>query len=150
VERCGRGAGAGPGQVRSSPASLSLSLSSLALVFCRCWRWDLLLSSLYCRIHFCSEYHILSQAIEESSAQTNNSLFIKPFIGRDFVLFPFISSSPLLLLLLRFFLRNWVQANRAEHVFFVFIFSIIGSAHSLFIELLIGSDFLLFLYLDSS
>ncbi len=42
-------------------------------------------------------------------------------------------------------------ANRAsEHVFFVVIFSIIASAHSLFVELLIGSDFLLFLFLDSS
>jgi hypothetical protein len=101
VERCGRGAGAGPGQVRSSPASLSLlSLSLLACslsvyVFwsCWCWWWDLL-SSLCCRIHFCSEYHILSQALEESSAQTNNSLFIKPFIGRDFVLLPFFSPPP--------------------------------------------------------
>ncbi len=119
VERCGRGAGAGTRAGAQQPSfSLSLVACSLSLrAFWCCW-WDLL-SSLCCRIHFCSEYHILSQALEDSSAQTNNSLFITPFIGRDFGFFAFYSPPPSpTSSLLRFFLRNWVQQiERARFLF---------------------------------
>jgi hypothetical protein len=148
VERCGRGAGAGTRAGAQQPSfSLSLVACSLSLRAFWCWWWDLL-SSLCCRIHFCSEYHILSQALEDSSAQTNNSLFITPFIGRDFVLLPFIPPphffSPSILP------QELGAANRAST--FSFLSSSPSSALLTLYSLnfLIGFDFLFFLFLDSS
>jgi len=108
VERCGRGAGAGPGQVRSSPASLS-PLSSLArsLSVCVLPVGSSLLPRLPDSFLQWIPYPFSgNRRVKRTNKQFPYSLnlllgvtsFCCIFFGR-----------PLLLLLLRFFLRNWMQ-----------------------------------------
>ncbi len=70
---------------------------------------------------------------------------------RDFVLLHFFFAPPPTTPSPSILPQKLDAVNRASTVFFVVIFSIIGSAYSFYsLNFLFGSDFLLFLFVDSS